>query len=108
MMRQISNFLNRRICSAVGNENEEILPVSGTELLNFLASKRRQNPGMKKGSLASFKSAVVKFRQIDCIPEFSAREDLEISRFLKGVRNLRCESVREDVVLEDYFVIYLT
>jgi hypothetical protein len=38
---------------------------------------------------------VVKFRQIDGIPEFSAREDLEISGFLKGVRNLRCESARE-------------
>jgi hypothetical protein len=93
-MKQMQLYFGRRICQDL--EGEEIIPVSCSELLEFLAWKREKRPNIKKVSLAAFKSACSKYRSIEKRPDFSLIETDQISRFLKGVRNQRAEKNRSD------------
>jgi hypothetical protein len=71
-----------------------IEPLSAHELLSFLANKRREKPDMKKSSLASFKSACLKYRVLNGQSPFTEEEDLQISTYLKGVKNQLSSMVR--------------
>jgi hypothetical protein len=108
-MNQMERFINRdvepRLQRRIFKEytlnggalvdGEDVVPLTCTEILRFLAHKRNSSPNMKKNSLASFKSAALKYRILNGFPPFSDQDDNELHRFLKGVANQLSNRVRD-------------
>jgi hypothetical protein len=96
MMKEIQkSFPDRRIYYVPTEVPEAIIPVSSDELLRFLGRKRIKKTSLTKGYLSQFKSAVVKFRELNKQPPFSSEENRDIAQFLKGVRQDSSVAVRE-------------
>jgi hypothetical protein len=109
-MRQMEAFINAevephaasRIIFKSYKDNGGVLlptdtiePLSCREILLFLAHKRRVNPNLKKNTLASFKSAALKYRVLNGFDTFSEADENEFTRFFRGVRNQLSTRVRE-------------
>jgi hypothetical protein len=99
LMRQLQRFFGangRVVFAELGQEVPEIIPVNAEELMMFCETCKRANkPDMKAGSLESFRSAVAKFRTINGLPKFTEREEKELSRYFKGVKNELSAKIRE-------------
>jgi hypothetical protein len=97
LMRQMENYFGRRLFQdpALEASGDVIIePLTGNDLLRFLAHKRKENPTVKKGYLSSFKSAASKFRELNGFPPFTEVEVNLLKKFLKGVRNQNATEVR--------------
>jgi len=96
MMKEIQKtFPDRKIFYNPTSIAEPIDPISGDELLRFLGRKRLKKPSLTMGYLSQYKSAVVKFRELNKHPPFSVEENRHISQFLRGVRQERSVADRE-------------
>lgn len=99
LMRQMQRFFSaegRVIFYEPGNEIDGVIPVTANELMMFCeVEKRSKKPDIRASSLESFRSAAIKFRQLNGFPPFPPEEELELSRYFKGVKNQYSTMVRQ-------------
>jgi hypothetical protein len=73
-----------------------IVPLTARELLGFLEHLRHQNGKISKSSAQGYKSAVLKFRQLNDFAGFSQEEQVEFKRWFRGLQRQVSSRIRDE------------
>jgi len=72
-----------------------IVPLTAREFLGFLEHLRHQNGKISKSSAQGYKSAVLKFRQLNGFAGFSQEEQVEFKRSFRGLQRQVSSRIRD-------------
>jgi len=71
------------------------VPLTARELLGFLEHLRHRNGKISKSSAQGYKSAVLKFRQLNGFAGFSQEEQVEFKRWFRGLQRQVSSRIRD-------------